>query len=296
MNMLYYIRLFFVGMAMGVANIIPGVSGGTIAVVFGIYEDLMEALGNFITDKTKRWKYILYLAVLFGGSLIAVVGLAGLLSWSFENYPLITVYFFMGLILGSIPVVLKSHDDMKMSTSRVVSFLIGMGAVIILAMLQSGSGSAETAHVASEFSNYTLWDFAYFLFCGIIAASAMIIPGVSGSFLLILLGVYWTVLGALSGLTNLILTTGISSEVISRGLILGSLGVGVVIGILGFSRFMSWALKHYPAITMYAILGLIIGSFYQIYPGFELTLNGLGALFSLTIGLLISLWFAKTSG
>ena len=280
---------------MGVANIIPGVSGGTIAVVFGIYEDLMEALGNFLTDKEKRWKYILYLVVLFGGSLIAVVGLAGLLSWLFENYPLMTVYFFMGLILGSIPVVLKSHDDMKFNTNRGIAFLIGMGAVIILALLQSGSGSIETNGIVKDFADYDIWNYAYFLLCGAIASSAMIIPGISGSFILILLGVYWTVLSALNGLIKIILSSGFTEEVISRGLILGSLGIGVVIGILGFSKIMSWALKHHPAITMYAILGLIIGSFYQIYPGFELTLNGLGALSTLAIGLLLALRFSKVS-
>ncbi len=293
MNLLYYIRLFFVGMAMGVANIIPGVSGGTIAVVFGIYEDLMEALGNFLTDKEKRWKYILYLTVLFGGSLIAVVGLAGVLTWCFKNYPLMTVYFFMGLILGSIPVVLKSHDDMKFTKSRTVAFIFGMGAVIILAIVQSGS--AGTNEVVNDFSGHDVWNYTYFLFCGIIASSAMIIPGVSGSFILILLGTYWTVLGALNGLTKIVLSSGLSEEVISRGLILGSLGVGVVLGILGFSKFMSWALKHHPAVTMYAILGLIIGSFYQIYPGFEFTLNGLGAVITLILGLVISLKFSKTS-
>jgi len=295
MNVLNYVRLFFVGMAMGVANIIPGVSGGTIAVVFGIYEDLMEALGNFLTDKQKRWQYVLYLSVLFGGSLVAVVGLAGLLSWCFENYPLMTVYFFMGLILGSIPVVLKSHDDMKFNLKRGLAFLFGMGGVIVLAILQSGSGSVETTVVADQFSGYNIWNYAYFLLCGILASSAMIIPGVSGSFILILLGVYWTVLGALNGLTKIILSSGISEEVISRGLILGSLGIGVVIGILGFSKIMSWALKHHPAVTMYAILGLIVGSFYQIYPGFEFTVIGLGAVGTFIIGLVVSLRFAKTS-
>ena len=291
MNFKEDIRIFLVGIAMGVANIIPGVSGGTIAVVFGIYENLMEALGNFISDKEKRWQYVYFLAVLFAGSLIAVVGLAGLLSWCFENYPLMTVYFFMGLILGSIPVVIKSHHDMKINVSRFMALMIGIIVVVWLALLQSGS--AADGSKIMDFHNYSALDFGYFLVCGIIAASAMIIPGVSGSFILILLGAYWTVLGALSGLFNLLFQNGFSNEVISRLLILGFLGVGVVVGILGFSRIMSWALKKFPAVTMYAILGLIIGSFYQIYPGFEISLNGLAAIGTLTAGLLISLKFAK---
>jgi len=290
MNFKEDVRIFLVGMAMGVANIIPGVSGGTIAVVFGIYENLMEALGNFISDKEKRWQYIRFLALLFTGSIIAVVGLAGILSWCFENYPLMTVYFFMGLILGSIPVVIKSHHDMKINIQRTIALIMGIVVVIWLAVLQSGASDGSKI---TEFGSYALIDYAYFLLCGIIAASAMIIPGVSGSFILILLGAYWTVLGALNGLFGLIFQSGFSDEVIARLLILGFLGAGVVAGILGFSRIMSWALKKHPAVTMYAILGLIIGSFYQIYPGFEVNLNGLGAVVTLVIGLIISLKFAK---
>jgi len=245
-----------------------------------------------MTDKIKRWEYVRFLAVLFVGSIIAIVGLAGVLSWSFDNYPLMTVYFFMGLTLGSIPVVLKSHDDMKFNISRGLAFFIGMVIVIILTVVQGDSvidGSKVT-----EFAGFTLLIYGYFLLCGAIAASAMIIPGVSGSFILILLGVYWTVLGSLSGISQIILSSGINEEIINRGLILGSLGIGVVIGILGFSKFMSWALKHHPAITMYSILGLIIGSFYQIYPGYELSLNGAAAIGTLLIGLVLSLRFAKS--
>ena len=291
MNFQKDIRIFLVGMAMGVANIIPGVSGGTIAVVFGIYEELMEALGNFISNKEKRWQYIRFLAILFLGSLIAVVGLASVLAWCFENYPLMTVYFFMGLILGSIPVVIKSHDEMKLNRNRLISLVLGIAVVVWLAVLQSAADSEGSKLI--HFEGYSLLDYGYFLICGAVASSAMIVPGVSGSFILILLGAYWTVLGALSGLFNQLFSSGLTDEVVARFMILGSLAIGVVAGILGFSRIMSWALKNYPAVTMYAILGLIIGSFYQIYPGFEFSFNGLGAIVTMIIGLVISLKFAK---
>lgn len=289
MNLKYYIRLFLVGVAMGVANIIPGVSGGTIAVVFGIYAQLMEALSNFVTDKQKRKKHIVFLIILFSGSLIAVVGLAGLLSWAYENHPLMTVYFFMGLILGSIPVVVKSHHDMKVSAQRIIVMAIGIGFVVLLAIIQGDKPQQENV---SLFSNLNVLDYIYFFICGIVAASAMIIPGVSGSFILILMGAYWTVLGALSGLPKMLLNQGFAGEVMVRGYIIAALGIGVVIGILGFSRIMDWALKKYPAETMYIILGLIIGSFYQIYPGFEFALNGAGAIVTFAIGVIVSLKFA----
>lgn len=290
--MFKHMRLFLVGMAMGVANIIPGVSGGTIAVVFGIYEQLMEALGNFLTDKEKRKEHILFLAILFSGSLIAVVGLANILKWSFEHFPLPTVYFFMGLILGSIPVVYNSHTDMKPNIPRILSGLIAMAAVIFLALLQGSSNSAQSSDIT--FAGFAMSDYLYFVFCGAIAASAMIIPGVSGSFILILLGIYWTVLGALSGLTSTLINSGLTNEVLTRLYLIAALGLGVIIGILGFSKIMSWTLKRFPAATMYAILGLIIGSFYQIYPGFQFNTQGFVAIGTALLGLVVSLKFSKS--
>jgi len=288
MNIKHEIRIFFIGAAMGVANIIPGVSGGTIAVVFGIYEDLMESLGNFLTDKTKRWQYIKFLSVLFAGALVSIVSLASVLSWCFVNYPLPTVYFFLGLIVGSIPLVYKSHPDMKPSLTRSIAFFLGLIAVIVLALMQKGSGSVSTD---TEIAQIGIGNYLFFVFSGAIAASAMIIPGVSGSFILILLGVYWKVLGALSGLTSTLLSSGFTPEIMIKFSILVSLFIGVVIGILVFSKIMSWALKNHPANTMYLILGLIIGSIYQIFPGFEFSGHGMLATITLIIGVIISLKF-----
>lgn len=286
----HHIRTFWVGGAMGVANIIPGVSGGTLAVVFGIYEELMQALGNFLTDKENRWRYVVFLAILFSGSLLAILALAPVLSWSFENHPLPTVYFFIGLIVGSIPVVLRSHNDMKPQSSRIISLLIGLGIVIVLSVMQSDSNGSQAVFDPNQ---YHLIDYIYYAICGAISASAMIIPGVSGSFILILLGIYWNVLASVSGLTTILVQNGFTNEMMVRISLLGSLGIGIVIGILVISRIMSWALKHHPANTMYTILGLIVGSLYQIYPGFTFDMSGIVAIISLVIGFIISLKFGK---
>lgn len=289
---IYYIRLFIVGGVMGIANIIPGVSGGTMAVVFGIYEELMDALSNFISDKNKRFFYIVFLAVLFAGALFSILAFSKALGWAFDNYELMTVYFFMGLILGSIPIVIKTHGDMRITFYRTISGLLGVVLVVILAIYQEGS---STQAGIFDYTQYSVWNYIYFVFCGMIAASAMIIPGLSGSFILLLLGVYRTVLDSISGITDLILNRGFSDEVEVRIYIIGSLGIGVIIGIVGFARIMSWALKHYPAVTMYFILGLLIGSIYQIYPGFSLDINGLGSIITFTIGIVLSLYFGGDS-
>jgi len=293
-NKKHNLRLFLIGGAMGVANIIPGVSGGTIAVVFGIYEQLMEALGNFLTDRQRqrRRDHIKFLIILFSGALIAIIALARVLDWSLRNYPLPTIYFFMGLILGSIPIVIRTHHDMKFNFKRFIALLFGIVIVILLALLQNDpTGQAGSV----EFTNIGLSRLFYFLICGIISASAMIVPGVSGSFMLILLGAYWTVVGALSGLTTVLLEQGLTDEMMGRLSVLLFLGIGIVIGILTFAKIMSWALKRFPAETMYAIIGLLVGSLYQIYPGFEFSMIGLISIIIFLIGVAISLKFGEES-
>lgn len=284
----HHIRLFLVGGAMGVANIIPGVSGGTLAVVFGIYEQLMEALSNFTSDKDKRKEYIVFLTTIFGGALFSIIAFARILSWAFDNYELMTVYFFLGLIIGSIPVVFKAHDDMKVTVSRSFAFIIGVALVVMFSLMQKESGIESQVFDPQSFG---ITNYLYFIFSGALAASAMIIPGLSGSFILILLGIYRVVLDSVSYITKIESGIIFSDEFNVRLYILATLALGVIAGVLGFSRFMNWALKHYAAVTMYSILGLIVGSLYQIFPGFELSLNGLGAVITFTIGCIISLRF-----
>jgi len=288
----YFFRLFAVGGAMGIANIIPGVSGGTIAVVFGIYEELMEALSGFISDKEKRWHYIRFLVLVFSGALVSIFLFARLLAWAFDNYELITVYFFLGLIIGSIPVVVRAHPDMQIKSNRIIAFLGGLIIVVALAQLQGSEGVVQGA-TSQELLRLNWSNYLYFVFSGAVAASAMIIPGLSGSFILILLGVYRTVLDSLSQISKIRTLEAFTPEIkVQIGIII-TLAIGVVGGILGFSRLMNWALKHYPALMMYFILGLIIGSLYQIYPGFEFSLQGGAAVISLFIGLLIAIRFGK---
>jgi putative membrane protein len=284
------IRLFLVGLVMGVANIIPGVSGGTMAVVFGIYEDLMNALSNVLTDKKNRKSYLLFLLILFSGALISVLTFAKALSWAFNHYELMTIYFFIGLILGSIPVVVKAHHDMQFSSKRIIGLLTGMLIVIILAHFQDKSASAADMF---DYRTVGILDYSYFILCGILSASAMIIPGISGSFILILLGAYRVVLESISGVSDIIIHQTYDSIALVKVFIIGSLAIGIVIGIFGFAKIINWAFKHYPAVTLYFIVGLLMGSIYQIYPGYELSWNGFGAVILFAVGILISLKFGK---
>ncbi len=287
-----FVRHLLIGGAMGVANVIPGVSGGTIAVVFGIYEYMMEAIGNVFTDKNRRWEYVRFLSVIFGGAILAILGFANIIKWAYANHELMTVFFFMGLIAGSIPIIVKSNEDMKPTPLRCFFFMVGLAFVIGLALMDSGDKAAgATSQI--DWANFGLVNYLYFFLAGVVASSAMIIPGISGSFILILMGVYWLVIESVSSLTTTFFEQGFTAEIVSKAVLLGTMGVGVAVGIIGFSKIITYAFRHFPSITLYVILGLIVGSFYQIYPGFEWSVSGGGAIITFAIGLFISLRFSR---
>ena len=241
-----YFNLFLKGIAMGVANVIPGVSGGTIALITGIYEELIDSLKSF--DK-KALKYILsfkinefidytnlyFIIAVFGGSIFSVFSIANLFKFLFSNYPLFIWSFFFGLIIASIFFVGKKIN--KWDKSSVIALVIGITIAL----------SFTNISPASENDNLF-----FVFFCGIIGISGMMLPGLSGSFILILLGNYELLLvKAVADLNIIILTV----------FFLGSL-----FGLLSFSHLLSWLLKKYKDQTLAILTGFITGSLAIIWP------------------------------
>ena len=241
-----YFNLFLKGIAMGVANVIPGVSGGTIALITGIYEELIDSLKSF--DK-KALKYILsfkinefidytnlyFIIAVFGGSIFSVFSIANLFKFLFSNYPLYIWSFFFGLIIASILFVGKKIN--KWDKSSVIALAIGTTIAL----------SFTNISPASENDNLF-----FVFFCGIIGISGMMLPGLSGSFILILLGNYELLLvKAVADLNIIILTV----------FFLGSL-----FGLLSFSHLLSWLLKKYKDQTLAILTGFITGSLAIIWP------------------------------
>jgi putative membrane protein len=275
--------LFFKGMVMGVSNIIPGVSGGTMAFIMGIYEKLTEAIGQFISIRSKRKEYAMFLALIFGGALGGVLIFARILTWLLAS-PVSrqhTYFFVVGLILGSIPFILRLHKDMRPNARRV---LLLLSAAAIVAVI-STTGGEEEVRALPEITytwfgiiNITAFDPVYSLwlmFCGVLAASSMILPGISGSALLIILGEYGNML-----------------HIIDERLIIPLIffGVGVIPGIIISTRLISSLIRKYPSETYYFILGLIAASIYQIYLEIEGTLHL--SLTSLLSGIILLIGFA----
>lgn len=254
------LKLILKGIVLGVANVIPGVSGGTMAVVFNVYDKIIELICPNVKKILKAWKFWLPLGIGMG---IGVIGFSKIITKLLENFPIPTTFFFIGLILGSIPLIfrkMKSNLDSKIEVKKIVflilSFLIGL--FLVLSMIIFGSSdidSAKTVAKTSAMALSTSLDVktAILLFiAGVAAAVAMIIPGISGSFLLLALGMYGTIMASISRLDVIFLLP-----------FAFGVGVGLILG-AGLVRFL---MAKIPAYTYSAILGLIVGSVFVIFPG-----------------------------
>lgn len=233
--------LFIKGFAIGIANIIPGVSGGTIAVILGLYDKLIESIAKFFENPSKRGEYILFLLRIFLGAMAAIILLANVMSYCLTNYFHQTMFLFIGLIIGGLPAVLAVHKDMSVQTSRILTFVLGMFVVLGLSITFKTRGEAGAS-----------FSYLMILLAGFLAGGAMIIPGVSGSFILVILGQYAFIIGAIKNLSIM-------------PLVFFAIGAGT--GILVFSKIIEKCLEKSPALTYYFILGLITASLYKIFPG-----------------------------
>ncbi len=253
-----YSLLFFKGMGMGAADVVPGVSGGTIAFITGIYEELiisiksvdMEALRLLLRLKTALfWKKINgnFLLALFTGILFSVFSLARILEWLLASHPVLIWSFFFGLIIASAIVVIRKIR--LWNAARIVALLAG----IIIMYFITRFSPAETTEA--------YW---YVFIAGAIAICAMVLPGISGAFILVILGKYQFILAAVSELDIPVLLV---------------FGLGVIAGLLSFANLLSWLFRKYHDLTVSLLAGFIIGSLNKIWPWKEtltVTINSHG--------------------
>lgn len=244
---------------MGAADVVPGVSGGTIAFISGIYEELIESIDNVnlgffkvwkTSDFKSAWKSIngTFLLALFSGIAISILSLAKLIKWLLHNEPVLLWSFFFGLVLASILYIAKQIK----SWSPLVII-----AILLTSILSYYITLAEP--FASPDSPY------YLVFCGFIAIIAMILPGVSGAFILLILGAYQTAIDTVNNLRDGIFTGNI--ELFKDALInFVLLAIGAVIGIKVFSKILNWMFKHKKNITLAILTGFMIGSLNKIWP------------------------------
>lgn len=269
--------LILKGMTIGIANVIPGVSGGTFAFIFGIYDKLTEAIGNFFTDSKRRKEYFFFLVQVIGGAVLGILLFAKLLGFLLEYNQIsrqITYAFFIGLIGGSIPFIVKSHHDMKPNFKRILILLVGMILIIFTIVFNQDKGGVVTDHTNPL---RLIWLFL----CGLFSGGSMIVPGFSGSALLVSLGEYETVVTTYLG--------DIKTFIVP--IIVFSFGAAS--GIVVFAKIVEVCFKKFKSSTLYFILGLIIASLIQIVTktstGFE---TGVLALLGVTSALAVGFFLA----
>lgn len=238
--------LFLKGVGVGAANVIPGVSGGTIAFITNIYEEFINALKSLDLKAIRllmkfRWKEfsehvnLWFLIVLFAGIGISIISIGRLLKFLFENFPVHIWAFFFGLILASVYFVGKKIDRWRLP----VVFMLATGATIAVAI--------SFLKPAAESEN-----FLYLILCGVVAIMSMLLPGISGSFVLILMGNY-----------ELLFLEAVPSFDMK---IIFPLGLGAIIGMSAFSHAISYILKHFRDATIALLTGFILGSLLIIWP------------------------------
>ncbi len=247
------ILLVIKGFIMGIANIIPGVSGGTLALTLGIYEDFIGAISHFFRNIKK---HVSFLLPIFVGILLSVITMSNVISTCFDQYPIPTTLFFMGLVIGGIPMLLKrvKNTKEKKQVSSYVIALITFSIVMIMAFSEQifGSGLGNVS-----FSNMAVFDYVILFFVGLIAAATMVIPGVSGSLVLMLLGYYLPIIGVLKELTKF--------ENLGPNLLVAFVfGVGVLVGIVAISKVIEYLLEKFEAKTFFGVIGFILASIIAI--------------------------------
>ena len=252
------------GMVIGVSNIIPGVSGGTMAVVFGIYDKLILSITNFFKDWKKNFAFLFQIAL---GAGLGIILFSKLLTYLLETYPQQTNFFFIGLILGSVPILFKKATEKKVQHINVVWLVVTFGLLVWMAL----SGEAESS--ATILTTLNVKSFISLALAGFIAAATMILPGVSGSFVLLLLGLYDTMLAAVSNFNIPLLFAG---------------GIGAVLGLVTMTKVIEAIFNKFPQTAYMAILGLILGSVFAIFPGFTLGVSGIISIIACLGGFLIA--------
>ena len=236
------------GAVIGVANIIPGVSGGTMMVSMGIYDTLIHCITHLFSDFKKSIKTLLPYAI---GMLVGIVALASLLTFLFDNYPLPTYTAFIGLILGGLKPLLNKVDKKKLNVVSIGIFVLFFALIVVMAM---------TGDVTNpESINVDLGQMLILLVMGCIASATMIIPGVSGSMVLMLLGYYTPVLNAVSGLKDAVFAMDFAA-MLNPVLTLAPFGLGVVLGIFGVAKLIEVLVARVPTPTYCGVLGLVIAS------------------------------------
>lgn len=299
--MLEMIKTFFIGIFVGIANVIPGVSGGTLVVVFNIYDKFVNAITLNLKKLFKNWKFVL---PILAGMAVGILIFSKVLTKLIDKFPMQTNFFFIGLIIGSIPLLskytFKKNPEKEVSSENnnsipgflkililVFEIILGIAIIVLFQYLHVKYGDAKTEITGLPAISPSL---AVKLFIGgILGAVAMIIPGISGSLIMLILNIYTVIITAISGLMD-------KGTFIQSALILLPAGLGILVGLFAGAKLISILIEKIPNYTYALILGLIIGSALVMIPYKTYSGNIVFNLFFMGIGFCLAFFSTLFSG
>lgn len=265
------------GFAIGTSDLVPGVSGGTIALLLGIYNQFITSISGIFSRRF--WPSFTFLIPIIIGMLLAMGSLSNLFNYLLSQHHIPTMFFFGGLIIGIVPYLLKiSNYKTSFTTKHYMMVIAGIAILIVITLMNNGD-----KHAGETLTLSTSLIIKYFI-AGMCASSAMLLPGISGSFMLLVFGVYGTVMLAISEVVKLNFA----------GLpILLAVGFGVLAGFIISSKIIQYFLTHHKLMTFALIIGFVVGSLFAVFPGLptnivmwfvSLVVFIIGFIVSLTLG------------
>ncbi len=252
---------FFKAILIGIGGIIPGLSGAVIAMIFGLYEDMVNAVGDFFKDIKKN---TVFLTPLLFGIAIGFILFSNVQKILLDKYPFETMLIIIGLIIGTVPILFKKANINRVTKSYIFIFLITLLIGLFISFIGEPEFDVENKILTLNFSTIL-----NLFLIGFIMAGSHIIPGISGTVILILLGSYGIMLNAIANLKNLFLIDSYINNIdylIYNVIVIIPIGIGLIIGSILFSKLMNYLLKKYYTETYCAIIGFVVGSIPSIIP------------------------------
>ncbi|HCW7549464.1 TPA: DUF368 domain-containing protein [Staphylococcus aureus] len=266
------------GFAMGTSDLVPGVSGGTIALLLGIYNQFIASISGIFSRRF--WPSFTFLIPIIIGMLLAMGSLSNLFNYLLSQHHIPTMFFFGGLIIGIVPYLLKiSNYKTSFTTKHYMMVIAGIAILIVITLMNNSD-----KHAGETLTLSTGLIIKYFI-AGMCASSAMLLPGISGSFMLLVFGVYGTVMLAISEVVKLNFA----------GLpILLAVGFGVLAGFIISSKIIQYFLTHHKLMTFALIIGFVVGSLFAVFPGLPTNIvMWFVSLVVFIIGFIVSLTLAR---
>ncbi len=268
--MIAALKTFVYGALIGIANAIPGVSGGTMAVILNIYDKILYAVS--LKNIKEHLKFLIPLAI---GAIAGIFALSNVIVSLMENYTMLLNFCFIGLIIGSIPSIYKRACDEKVKSRNIVLGVIALLFMLFLSWLGQGEIVNKTLE---DFGGLSTGLFIFLIIAVGISTISMILPGISGSLMMLMFGVYTVVMEAVADINLTVMLP---------------IGIGVILGLVIGVKVIKKMLRSHPQALYFIILGLVIGSIAMIWPGFTLNAEGTASLVAMIIFILAAYFLSS---